>query len=79
LWAVAHYIDQSTADVTKPSVWQSSNPGLATISRDGILSAASEGAVDVVAPVSGVSGSLRAPPSFISSSPTTSPLRALRR
>jgi len=60
LWAVAHYIDQSTVDVTNTATWQSSNPSVATISRDGILTAASEGAVDVVAAVSGVSGTLHA-------------------
>jgi len=60
LWAVAHYSDQSSADVTNTATWQSSNPSLATISRDGVLTAASEGAVDVVAALSGVSGSLHA-------------------
>ena len=60
LWAVAHYSDQSTVDVTNTATWQSSNPSLATVSRDGILTANGEGAVDVGAAVSGVSGSLRA-------------------
>jgi len=60
VWAVARYSDQSTADVANTAEWQSSNPSLATISRDGILTAAGEGSVDVVAAMRGVSGSLHA-------------------
>ena len=60
LWAVAHYADLSSADVTNTATWQSSNPSIATVSRDGVLTAATEGAVDVVAAVGSVSGSLHA-------------------
>jgi hypothetical protein len=60
LWAVANYTDKSSRDVTNTATWQSSNPAIATLSRDGVLTAAAEGAVDVVAAVERISGSLRA-------------------
>ena len=58
LWAVATYADQSSADVTNSATWQSSTPSIATVSRDGVLTATSEGAVDVNAVVGRVSGAL---------------------
>jgi hypothetical protein len=60
LWALATYSDHSSKDVTNTAAWQSSNPSVATISRDGVLTAAVEGSVDIMAAVEAVSGSLRA-------------------
>jgi Bacterial Ig-like domain (group 2) len=60
LWAVATYSDHSTKDVTNTATWQSSNPSVATISRDGVLTAAVEGSVDVFAAVGHATGSLNA-------------------
>ena len=58
LWAIANYADQSSADVTNTATWQSSTPSIATVSRDGVLTATSEGAVDISAVVGRVSGAL---------------------
>ena len=60
LWALATRADGKTEDVTNTAIWQSSNPAVATVSREGVLSAAAEGIVDVKASVDQVFGSLRA-------------------
>jgi Bacterial Ig-like domain (group 2)/Viral BACON domain len=59
LWAVATYTDATSSDVTNTAQWKSSNPAIATISRDGIVSATTEGAVDITAAVAAIAGSLR--------------------
>jgi len=58
LWAVATYADGTSSDVTSTAQWKSSNPAIATISRDGIVSATTEGAVDITAAIAAVAGSL---------------------
>jgi Bacterial Ig-like domain (group 2)/Putative binding domain, N-terminal len=58
LWAVAAYSDGTSSDVTNTAQWKSSNPAIATISRDGLASATTEGAVDITATVESVAGSL---------------------
>ena len=60
LWAAATYADGASGDVTNAALWQSSNPAVATVSREGLLSAAAEGTVDVKATIDRISGSLRA-------------------
>jgi hypothetical protein len=57
LWALAKYADGTTSDVTTIALWQSSNPVVATVSNQGVLSAASEGSVDVMATYQKVPGS----------------------
>ena len=60
LWAVAKYSDNTTSDVTNVALWQSSNPTVATVSSGGVLTAAAEGAIDVMATYESVRGTLRA-------------------
>jgi hypothetical protein len=45
-------------DVTKAATWQSSNPGVAPISSDGVLLGVAKGTTIVTATYQGVSGSL---------------------
>ena len=60
LWAQAKYADGTTSDVTNVAVWQSSNPVVATVSNQGVLTAALEGPVDILATYQKVPGSLHA-------------------
>jgi hypothetical protein len=59
LWAVQKSTDGSSRDITNTAVWQSSDPSVATVSRDGVLNGAAAGAVDVTASAGRVSGLLR--------------------
>jgi hypothetical protein len=58
LFAQAKYADGTTSDVTNVALWQSSNPVIATVSSQGVLTGAAEGAVDVSAIYQTVAGSL---------------------
>jgi hypothetical protein len=60
LFAVATRTDGTTIDVTNLATWQSSNPVVATVGPSGLLSAAAEGTVDIMATYSNVRGTLRA-------------------
>jgi hypothetical protein len=60
LWALAKYSDGTASDVTNLSVWQSSNPVVATVSSDGTLRTAGVGEVDVFAMYQKVQGGLHA-------------------
>jgi hypothetical protein len=60
LWALAKYSDGTASDVTNLSVWQSSNPVVATVSSEGTLRTAAEGEVDVFAMYQKVQGGLHA-------------------
>jgi hypothetical protein len=60
LWAVAKYSNATSSDVTNVALWQSSNPTVATVSSGGLLSAAIEGTIDVMATYNGVQGALHA-------------------
>ena len=58
LFAQAKYSDGTAADVTNGALWQSSNPVIATVSNEGLLKAAAEGAADISATYQSVPGSL---------------------
>ena len=58
LWAVATFSDGTSGDVTNTAQWKSSNPAIATISRDGLVTATTEGGVEIVAVVAAASGSM---------------------
>jgi hypothetical protein len=60
LFARANQSDGTTVDVTNLATWQSSNPQIATVSNIGVLTAATEGAIDVFATHANVRGALRA-------------------
>ena len=59
LWATATSSDGTTTDITNVAVWRSSSPERATVSNIGLLSAAAEGAIDVLATHQNVTGSLQ--------------------
>ena len=50
LWAAATYADGASGDVTNAALWQSSNPAVATVSREGLLSAAADTTCTAVSP-----------------------------
>src|SRR5689334_5765536 len=58
LFAQAKYSDGTTSDVTNVASWQSSNPVIATVSNQGLLTAAAEGAVDISATYQALPGTL---------------------
>ncbi len=60
LFARANQSDGTTIDVTNLATWQSSNPQVAAVSNVGVLTAAAEGAIDVVATHANVRGAVRA-------------------
>src|SRR5690349_218519 len=59
LWATVTYADGRTSDVTNAAGWQSSNPVVGTVSREGVVTAAAEGAADFIATYGQLSGTLR--------------------
>ena len=58
LFAMATQGDGTSMDVTNLATWQSSAPGMATVSASGLVTAAAEGAVDVSATYKSTKGSL---------------------
>ena len=50
--------DKTTEDVTNIAVWQSSNPGVATVSSGGLVAAAAVGVTIITASNQGTTGSL---------------------
>jgi len=60
LFAQGQYSDGATSDLTNVATWQSTNPVAATVSSGGVLSAATEGEVDVSASYAGRAASLHA-------------------
>jgi len=58
LTATARLSDGSSRDVTNSATWQSSNPQLASVSSNGMVTVHGDGAVDLQATYQGVSGSM---------------------
>jgi len=58
LQAMVQYADGTSKDVTEHSdtVWSTSDPGIASVSADGMVTAVSEGAVDISADYKGEKG-----------------------
>jgi hypothetical protein len=59
LAATARMSDGASRDVTTASLWQSSDPSIATITPSGLLTAFAQGEIDVRATYQGVTGTLR--------------------
>jgi RHS repeat-associated protein len=54
--AIATLLDNSTRDVTSSATWSSANPGVATVSATGVVTAVTTGSADITATFSGLTG-----------------------
>ncbi len=80
LSATEGFSDGTSKDVTSQVTWTSSNPGMATVSSGGLLSAVGQGPVSVTASLAGLTGTTSvdvvAPVAFVMIDPPLLLLRA---